>query len=69
MFRTLIRASISFVKQEYAFMFFVKGSAHGFDVIRMINEHVMVLMGNIKIIPTVKRIFYMSCLLSVLLIK
>lgn len=46
MFRTLIRASISFVKQEYAFMFFVKGSAHGFDVIRMINERVMVLMGN-----------------------
>lgn len=46
MFRTLVRASISFIKQEYAFMFFVKGTAHGFDVIRMRNERVMVLMGN-----------------------
>lgn len=46
MFRTLIRASISFVKQEYAFTFFVKGSAHGFDVLEMRNERVMVLMGN-----------------------
>lgn len=42
----MVRASIAFVKKEYAFMFFIKGSAHGFDVIRMRNERVMILIGN-----------------------